>query len=344
MTGSPLPALKPRGRIFSVEGKRETKLIVDRVLAAKHYGPAALPKLLPPRGSKADRRRRATAAEIRADRGQREEWRSSGLQVLVGGRGGVPALGPRGDDILVLKTRRNSFGSSAMRAAISGETMTSGRHSAEFSLHSSSDGGAVVVGVCRADADPDSDVFSSGGWGYDMLSGQAVCARSDSRLRWESKLPTSETQDRRANAPTACPESCDASTADTCACCRGDEEGGGGGSCGPGAGRDGGRAGSVHQRRSHQHGASRPPRPASGRASTRRSRSQSRSRRSRSLERAPYGVVLGGGAGEEGPGPAGAAPAPRRGRRPDPSPSLGARHLSSGEASNCASGTSIRVS
>ena len=234
MTGSPLPALKPRGRIVSlegkletkpisskprgrivsVEGKRETKLIVDRALAAKHYGPAALPKpstlpkLLPPRGSKADRRRRATAAEIRADRGRLvgEEWRSSGLQVLVGGRGGVPSLGLRGDDILVLKTRRNSFGSSAMRAAISGETMTNGRHSAEFSLHSSSDGAGVVVGVCRADAEADSDVFSSGGWGYDMLSGQAVCARNDSRLRWESKLPTSET-DHRANRqqpPTAC--------------------------------------------------------------------------------------------------------------------------------------------
>ena len=52
----------------------------------------------------------------------------------------------------------------------------------------------MVVGVCRADAEADSDVFSSGGWGYDMLSGQAVCARNDSRLRWESKLPTSETQ------------------------------------------------------------------------------------------------------------------------------------------------------
>ena len=95
MTGSSvatLPAVKPRARIVSVDGTRATRLIVDRAHAAKYYGPAALPKpstlpkLLPPRGSKADRRRRATAAEIRADRGRLvgEEWaRSSGLQVLA---------------------------------------------------------------------------------------------------------------------------------------------------------------------------------------------------------------------------------------------------------------------
>ena len=209
MTGSSvatLPAVKPRARIVSVDGTRATRLIVDRAHAAKYYGPAALPKpstlpkLLPPRGSKADRRRRATAAEIRADRGRLvgEEGQRSGLQVLAGGRGGVPALGPRGDDILVHKTRQ-SLGGARLHAAVSGEAMSSGRHSAEFSLHSSSDGAGVVVGVCRADAEPDSNVFSSGGWGYDMLSGQAVCASNDSRLRWESKLPTGETQDHRAS-------------------------------------------------------------------------------------------------------------------------------------------------
>ena len=105
--------------------------------------------------------------------------------MLVGGRGGVPGLGPTGADIIVSRTheadrtRARSGTISECISAVSDEVISQGTSRLEFSLANSKIDGLAIVGLCSMQLKTSKrrEAFnSSGGWGFAIQTGALVHA------------------------------------------------------------------------------------------------------------------------------------------------------------------------
>ena len=131
---------------------------------------------------------RPWTAPAAGTQGRVPDWRSSSqLTILSGGRGGVPALGPTGRDIIIdrtmdaERTRLKKTLRGRSTSAVGGEILQWGVHSVSFSLSSklehSEAAAGVIIGVCASDLDPTKvlSVFDGeDGWGFEMSTGAFV--------------------------------------------------------------------------------------------------------------------------------------------------------------------------